>query len=324
MSITKGTNSGGIRRYPYDDRLAIYPIYRPDIYDHYRLQKMSIWHAEEIEREMGRDAACYKTELNDDEKNLVDFILAFFSQGDGLINVNTAQRFIEEINIPEISVCLRFQMMMEDIHNETYSMLIDRIITDPDKKEMIMDSVRRLPIIGEMADWMRRCLVSDEPLAKRLFSVMCFEGIFFQGCFISIDWFGRTNRMPALTTSNRAISSDENSHTVSGSMLFLMCESRPEREWLLAEAAAATDIGSRFMRLALRRDLPGLKYEDIVKFLKYQADYVLSLVNEDPLYGEGAPELRYMESRGRETKANFFERGVMEYRASHDVDVDEW
>jgi ribonucleotide reductase beta subunit family protein with ferritin-like domain len=195
------------------------PIYNHKYYEFYKKQLSTFWTVEEVD--LSKDREQFLTKLSDSERNFIKNILAFFAASDGIVAENLDLNFIEEITYKEVRTCLRFQSMMEDIHSEMYSRLIDTLISDSEEKTRIFNAITTIPCIKQKADWACKWTKSeDSTLPRRLIAFACVEGIHFSGSFCAIYWLKKRNLMPGLTISNEFIARDEGCHTETSIALY--------------------------------------------------------------------------------------------------------
>ncbi|MCZ8286242.1 MAG: ribonucleotide-diphosphate reductase subunit beta, partial [Bacteroidia bacterium] len=199
------------------DRFVLFPIKYNDIWEFYKKSEASFWTAEEID--LSQDLADWNNKLNDNERHFVKHVLAFFAASDGIVNENLAINFLNEVQYPEARCFYGFQIMMENIHSETYSLLIDTYIKDPVEKDKLLHAVDTVPCVGKKADWALRW-IGNGTFAERLIAFAAVEGIFFSGSFCSIFWLKKRGLMPGLSFSNELISRDEGLHCDFACMLY--------------------------------------------------------------------------------------------------------
>lgn len=199
------------------DRFVIFPIKYNDIWEYYKKSEASFWTAEEID--LSQDLTDWNNKLNDNERHFIKHVLAFFAASDGIVNENLAINFLNEVQYPEARFFYGFQVMMENIHSETYSLLIDTYIKDPVEKDKLLHAVETVPCVGRKADWALRW-ISNGSFAERLIAFAAVEGIFFSGSFCSIFWLKKRGLMPGLSFSNELISRDEGLHCDFACMLY--------------------------------------------------------------------------------------------------------
>lgn len=290
------------------------------IWELHELQRNSYWLPTEFKHRIPDDRKQYDSLLSPAERRLVEVILAFFSRGDKLINCNIGERLLAELEAPELKICLRYQMMMEDIHDESYSLLLNGIITNSERRNTVLDSVVSEPAIKDMYDWMENCRKSTESLAQRMFRVACFEGIFFQGLFYYIQWLGVNGKMGAMGISNEMISRDENIHTEIDAEIFKLCVDKPDLNWIHEKAAEAKRLAVNLTMDAVKEPMVGLSREFMNTWSEYQTDHVLRLVGYPPLYDATLPDVAFMSTLHMKKKSNFFETTSTDYTVSIDTE----
>lgn len=302
-----------IERIPGDDRLTTFPIGRPAVFEMYETATRCFWVPAEID--FSKDPEDYESSrLTDHHRRFIDYVMAFFASLDKLVNVNIVERFKRDFDIYEIDMFYDFQVAMENIHGHTYSLQIDTIIRDPVKRAHLIDSVRTIPVITRMAEWIRRCVESDEGIGARLLRMVAVEGIFFIGAFCAIYWIGDMGLMPGFVQANELISRDETLHTEFALLLYTML--RPEHRLATDEVHAimreAMKIADQFVAEAIPFDMPSMNARLMRQYLECQVDNLLALIDEPALYGSANP-FGFMEKINMPNRTNFFERRVSEY-----------
>lgn len=255
------------------------------------------------------------TKLSDDEKHFIKTVLAFFAASDGIVLENLATNFITEVQLPEARAFYGFQMAMENIHSETYSMLIDAYITDNSEKSMLFNAIEHFPAVAKKADWALRWMHSEAPFAQRLLAYAAIEGIFFSGSFCSIFWLKKRSLMPGLTFSNELISRDEGLHTDFACLLYSYVANKLDQETVHDIIADAIRIEKEFITEALPVELIGMNSRLMSQYLEFVADRLLVTLGYDKLYRTTNP-FEWMEMISVQGKTNFFERRVSEYQKS--------
>lgn len=297
---------------PENSRYVIYPIRHDDIWKHYKRSEASFWVAEEVD--LSKDLDDW-VKLNDDERHYIKYVLAFFAASDGIVNVKLASRFLNEVQALEARYFYSLQMMIENVHSEMYSMLIDTYITDTDEKKRLFNAVNSMASIGEKAEWSKRWIEDrDSPFAHRLIAFAVVEGIFFSGSFASIFWLKRRGIMPGLTFSNELISRDEGMHCRFACMLvkdYLV--RKPKTETVHAIVREAVDIERRFLSEELPVQLIGFNSDMMATYIEHVADTLLDNLGYPSIYGVYHP-LDYMDTIAMEGKTNFFEHQFSEYK----------
>ncbi|TQS31600.1 hypothetical protein Golomagni_08109, partial [Golovinomyces magnicellulatus] len=253
------------------------------IWQMYKKAEASFWTAEEID--LSKDLHDWNNRLTDDEKYFVSHILAFFAASDGIVNENLVERFSGEVQIPEARCFYGFQIMMENIHSETYSLLIDTYIREPEQRELLFDAVETIPVVKKKADWALRW-ISDRraTFAERLVAFAAVEGIFFSGSFASIFWLKKRGLMPGLTFSNELISRDEGLHTDFACLLHSHLNNRASKEVIESIITDAVTIEKEFLTEALPCALLGMNADLMKQYIEFVADRLLVALGNDKVY----------------------------------------
>lgn len=299
-----------------DFRLTTYPIQHPHLFELYKKLSSNFWAAEEIE--LGNEAGDFKR-LHPMAQRAVKYILAFFAASDGIVNINLIERFRDEVKFLEARYFYDYQIANENVHAETYSLLLDTIIVDVDEKRQLFDAIRTMPVIKKMADYMYNCIKSDSSLAERLLRMACVEGIFFTGCFCFIYWLAQEKIMPGLAQSNIWISRDEAQHTEFALALYQMIKPSqrlsPEKIYEIFDEAV--QIACEFTREALfdnasEGGLEQMNASLMMQYIQHQANNILSLIGVGKLYNVDNP-FAFMEQINLVPKTNQFETRSTEY-----------
>lgn len=295
-----------------DSRLTTFPIVRKALWDYYEDASRSYWTPAELS--VSTDKMHYETLLTPGEKRCIKHILAFFAASDGIVNLNILERFRKDVPFYEAKIFYDFQVMMENIHAHTYSLLLDEIVPSKEERESLLNAIKTMPIIEKMADYMFETINSEKAFPERLLRMACVEGIFFSGCFCVIYWLQNRQLMPALGHSNELISRDEGLHTAFALFLYTMIIPHFK---LIDEKAhkifkEAVDVAAEFIKEALPTELPEMNAELMLEYIKCQADNLLTLIGVKPLYNSKNP-FRFMEQINLINRTNFFERRVSEY-----------
>ena len=293
------------------DRFVLFPITHNDIWQWYKKAEASFWTAEEID--LHQDLSDWNSKLNDDERHFIKHVLAFFAASDGIVNENLAENFVNEVQFTEAKFFYGFQIMMENIHSETYSLLIDTYIKDPEDRDRLFHAIENFEAIKKKADWALRWIESDS-FAERLVAFAAVEGIFFSGSFCSIFWLKKRGIMPGLTFSNELISRDEGLHCDFACHLHnehLVNQVPKERiKQIIMEAL---DIEREFITEALPVSLIGMNSKLMVQYLEFVADRLLVELNCEKVYNSENP-FDFMDMISLQGKTNFFEKRVAEYQ----------
>lgn len=296
---------------PNKDRFVIFPIKYHQIWEMYKNHMAVFWTAEEID--LVPDLVDWE-KLNDDERHFIKHILAFFAASDGIVNENLAVRFYDEVQIPEARCFYGFQIAMENIHSETYSLLIDTYIKDNAEKDRLFKAVETLPPVSKKAKWAMEWIGSKASFAERLVAFAAVEGIFFSGSFCSIFWLKKRGLMPGLCTSNEFISRDEGLHCDFACLMhsLLTPEEQASKETIKKILTEAVAIEKEFIMEALPVSLIGMNADLMGQYIEFVADHWLGQLGCDPVYNTANP-FDWMELISLEGKTNFFEKRVSEY-----------
>lgn len=293
------------------DRFVIFPIKHHDIWEWYKKQEACFWTAEEID--LHQDISDWSNKLNDDERFFVKHILAFFAASDGIVNENLAENFVSEVQYSEAKFFYGFQLMMENIHSETYSLLIDTYVKDEAEKNILFKALEHFPAIAKKANWALKWVESPS-FAERLIAFAAVEGIFFSGAFCSIFWLKKRGLMPGLTFSNELISRDEGMHCDFAVHLHnhhLIHKVSKER--ITEILTEALDIEREFITESLPISLIGMNSKLMTQYLEFITDRLLVELNCPRVYNVTNP-FDFMEMISLEGKTNFFEKRVSEYQ----------
>ncbi|KAF2252003.1 hypothetical protein BU26DRAFT_516721 [Trematosphaeria pertusa] len=293
-------------------RFVLFPIKYHDVWQMYKKAEASFWTAEEID--LSKDLHDWNKRLNDDERFFISHVLAFFAASDGIVNENLVERFSGEVQIPEARCFYGFQIMMENIHSETYSLLIDTYISEPKQRTYLFNAIDNIPCIRKKADWALRW-ISDKnsTFATRLVAFAAVEGIFFSGSFASIFWLKKRGLMPGLTFSNELISRDEGMHTDFACLLFSLLKTRPSKQLVQDIITEAVVIEKEFLTEALPVMLLGMNATLMCQYIEFVADRLLLALGNSKFYNATNP-FDFMENISLAGKTNFFEKRVGDYQ----------
>ena len=297
------------------NRFVIFPIQHHDIWEWYKKSEASFWTAEEID--LQQDLSDWGNKLNDDEKYFIKHILAFFAASDGIVNENLAENFVNEVQYSEAKFFYGFQIMMENIHSETYSLLIDTYVKDEEEKDMLFNAIDRFPAIMEKAEWALKWIESPS-FAERLIAFAAVEGIFFSGSFCSIFWLKKRGLMPGLTFSNELISRDEGVHCDFAVHLHnnhLVNKVPPKR--IKEILVNALDIERMFVTESLPVSLIGMNAKLMTQYLEFVTDRLLVELGCKKEFNASNP-FDFMDMISLQGKTNFFEKRVSEYQRPKD------
>lgn len=293
------------------DRFVIFPIQHHDIWDWYKKQEASFWTAEEID--LHQDITDWNTKLNDDEKYFIKHILAFFAASDGIVNENLAENFVSEVQYTEAKFFYGFQLMMENIHSETYSLLIDTYIKDEKEKSILFKAIENFPAIGKKAQWALKWIKSPS-FAERLIAFAAVEGIFFSGSFCSIFWLKKRGVMPGLTFSNELISRDEGMHCDFAVHLHNHhLVNKVSKARITEILTDALNIEREFITESLPVSLIGMNAKLMTQYLEFVTDRLLVELGCPRVYNAANP-FDFMDMISLQGKTNFFEKRVAEYQ----------
>ena len=295
------------------DRFVIFPIKYNDIWEYYKKSEASFWTAEEID--LSQDLTDWNNKLNDNERHFIKHVLAFFAASDGIVNENLAINFLNEVQYPEARFFYGFQVMMENIHSETYSLLIDTYIKDPAEKDKLLHAVETVPCVGRKADWALRWIANGS-FAERLIAFAAVEGIFFSGSFCSIFWLKKRGLMPGLSFSNELISRDEGLHCDFACMLYSdHIQNKLPKQQVTDIIIDAVTIEKEFVSDAIPVKLIGMNSDLMCQYIEFCADRLLLALGCEKHYNASNP-FDFMEMISLQGKTNFFEKRVAEYQKS--------
>ncbi|KAM0259434.1 hypothetical protein ACHAQJ_003328 [Trichoderma viride] len=293
-------------------RFVLFPIKYHEIWQMYKKAEASFWTAEEID--LSKDLHDWNNRLNDDEKYFISHILAFFAASDGIVNENLVERFSGEVQIPEARCFYGFQIMMENIHSETYSLLIDSYVKEQSQRTYLFNAIETIPCIRKKAEWAIRWIQDkDSSFAQRLVAFAAVEGIFFSGAFASIFWLKKRGLMPGLTFSNELISRDEGLHTDFACLLHSHLNNRASKEIIREIITDAVRIEQEFLTEALPCALLGMNSNLMKQYIEFVADRLLVALGNEKIYKSSNP-FDFMENISLGGKTNFFEKRVGEYQ----------
>ena len=299
---------------PDDNRFVMFPIQHEDIWQMYKKQVDCFWRAEEID--LTKDLVNWEI-LNDDEKYFISMILAFFAASDGIVLENLASRFMTDVQVSEARAFYGFQIAMENIHSETYSLLIETYIKDKEEKAKLFNAIENFPCIKKKSDWAQKWIHDNRSsFATRLIAFACVEGIFFSGAFCSIYWLKKRGLMPGLTFSNELISRDEALHCEFAVLLYSKLVKKLDKNRIHEIIKEAVEIESEFICEALPCRLIGMNSELMTQYIKFVADRLCVQLGYKKIYNVINP-FDFMELISLEGKTNFFERKVSEYSLSN-------
>jgi len=291
-------------------RWVMFPIQYPEVWEMYKKHEASFWTAEEID--LSQDLKDWDT-LSDSEQHFIKHVLAFFAASDGIVLENLGSQFATEVQIPEARAFYGFQMAMENIHSETYSLLIEQYIREPAEKNKIFDAIHTMPAVADKASWAIQWMQRDNCFAERVVAFAAVEGILFSGSFCAIYWLKKRGLMPGLTFSNELISRDEGLHTEFACLLYNMLQNKLPDEIVHSIVKGAVAAERRFICDALSCDLIGMNSELMSRYIEFVADRLLTALGHPKIFGSTNP-FDWMELISLQGKTNFFEKRVGEYQ----------
>ena len=301
-------------------KFTAFPIKYNHIWEQYKKQVASFWKAEEIN--FSGDYNDFLT-MNKDEQYFIEMILAFFAASDGIVTFNLSERFTKEVTNTEILFTYQFQTIMENIHSETYSLMLENIVRDPQRKAFLFNAIQNVDSVKQMADWAFKWIDSSESFAHRVVAFAIVEGVFFSGAFASIYWikhYKNQNKgnskgkqfMEGLVQSNKLIARDEGMHCLFATQIYDLLRNKLSQEEINKIIVEAVGIACNFMTDALPVKLIGMNNDHMCDYIKYTADRLLSMLGYKKIYDTKNP-FKFMETIGLSDKSNFFETVATEY-----------
>lgn len=294
------------------DRFVLFPIKHIQIWEMYKQAEASFWTAEEID--LAQDLNDWNNKLNNDEKHFIKSVLAFFAASDGIVNENLAINFLNEVQYPEARCFYGFQIMIENIHSETYSLLIDTYINDNTEKDRLFHAIDTFPAVGEKAKWALKWIENGN-FVERLVAFAAVEGIFFSGSFCSIFWLKKRGLMPGLSFSNELISRDEGLHCDFACLLYNQLQNKLPVDKVQEIITNAVSIEKEFVTEAIPVKLIGMNADLMCQYIEFVADRLLVALGCPKVYNASNP-FDFMELISLQNKTNFFEKRVAEYQKS--------
>jgi ribonucleoside-diphosphate reductase subunit M2 len=292
-------------------RFVLFPIKYDDIWRMYKKAEASFWTVEEVD--LSKDNGHWETRLTSDERHFVSRVLAFFAASDGIVNENLVERFSQEVQVPEARCFYGFQIMIENIHSEMYSLLIDTYIKDPTERAFLFQATDTVPCVRKKADWALKWISSCTAFGDRLVAFAAVEGIFFSGSFAAIFWLKKRGLMPGLTFSNELISRDEGLHTDFACLLFKHLRNQSSPDTVCQIVTEAVAIEQEFLTEALPVNLIGMNCSMMCQYIEFVADRLLVALGQDKHYRKDNP-FDFMDMISLQGKTNFFEKRVGEYQ----------
>ena len=295
---------------PQNNRFTLFPIKHDDIWKMYKKAEASFWTAEEMD--LAKDRNDWDHKLNDNERHFIKNILAFFAGSDGIVGENLLENFSTEIQIPEVRCFYGFQIAIENIHAEVYSLLIEKFITNKVEKDRLFNAITEIPCIKQKAEWALKWFSRKSTFAERLVAFAVVEGIFFSGSFCAIFWLKKRGLMPGLTFSNELISRDEGMHTDFAILLYSKLNTRLTRDRIIEIITEAVSIEKNFINDSISCSMIGMNIVLMDQYIEYVADRLVYQLGYEKIYNRENP-FDFMQLISMENKTNFFEKRVGEY-----------
>jgi ribonucleoside-diphosphate reductase beta chain len=292
-------------------RFVLFPIQYSEIWKMRKQALACFWTAEEID--LVEDVVQWREQLTDDERFFIKHVLAFFAASDGIVNENLCMNFYSDVQLPEARSFYAAQIQIEDIHAETYSLLIDTYIQDPAEKQQLFQAITTLPCVQKKAQWALEWIDNAPSFAHRLIAFAAIEGIFFSGSFCAIYWLKKRGLMPGLTFSNELISRDEGLHCDFACLLYSMLDEKLPLETLRQIIGEAVALEKEFISDALPVSLIGMNANLMCQYIEFVADRLLNSLGSEKLFGTANP-FGFMEMIALQGKTNFFEKRVSDYQ----------
>lgn len=295
---------------PTTDRFTTFPIMYHDLWALYKKAVASFWTAEEID--LSKDVDDWENKLNDNERHFISTILAFFAASDGIVFENLELNFTKDVQIPEARAFYSYQGFNENIHGETYSLMIDKLVRDPSEKERLFRAIETVPCVKKKGDWALSWFDHKAPFVQRLFAFACVEGIFFSGSFCALFWLKNRGLLPGLCFSNELISRDEGLHQEFAVALLRHMKDRLDESVAHEIVRSAVEIEKEFVCDSLPVKLIGMDSVKMSEYIEFVADRLLKQSGFSPIWGTACP-FDWMQNISLEGKTNFFEKRVGEY-----------
>merc|ERR1711924_307185 len=292
------------------NRWVMFPIQYPQIWEMYKKHEASFWTAEEID--LSQDTKDWE-KLNDSERHFITHVLAFFAASDGIVLENLNDNFCAEVQVPEARAFYGFQIAMENIHSETYSLLIEQYIRDDAKRNKVFDAMHTMPPVQAKAEWALSWMNDRNSFAERIIAFAAVEGILFSGSFCAIYWLKKRGLMPGLTFSNELISRDEGLHAEFACLLYSMLQNKLPEDVVHEIIRGAVRVEREFICEALSCDLIGMNNDLMTEYIEFVADRLLVALGHSKIFGSKNP-FDWMELISLQGKTNFFEKRVGEYQ----------
>lgn len=302
------------------DRFVLFPIQEHSLWKLYKQAVSTFWTPEEID--LSKDRTDWE-KLTPNERHFIEHVLAFFAGSDGIVMENLAGRFLEEVQLPEARAFYAYQIFIENVHSETYSILLDTYIREPERRSHMLRAIQTVPVVHDKAQWAMRWIRDQTaPFAQRLLAFAVVEGIFFSGSFCAIYWLKKRGVMPGLTFSNELISRDEGMHTDFAVALYQLCSEKLTQDEVYTIFREAVAVEKRFIMDALPCSLIGMNSDLMGQYIEYVADRLLVQLDYPKLWNVGNP-FDFMEMISLRPKSNFFEIRVGEYKKA-EVEHVQW
>ncbi|KAJ3309843.1 hypothetical protein HDU93_005486 [Gonapodya sp. JEL0774] len=286
-----------------DDNVSLFPIRYPDLYALYKKATASFWRVEEVDLQ---DDIIQFQNLTEGERHFIKMVLAFFNFSDIIVIESVVQRIFEDVQIPEARLFLSFQVAIESVHSEMYSLFIDSLITDSEEKLRLFHGLEHYPFLRKKAMWARRFIGDDVDFGKRTVGFIIVEGLFFSASFAAIFYLKKRGICKGLAFANKLISADEALHTEFAATLLRHVQNKPDSAWILETMKAAVEVEEEFVTGSLPLKLIGMNSDLMVQYVEFVADYLLEMMGCPKHYGAANP-FDFMAMQGMEDKANFFE-----------------
>ncbi len=304
----------------HGNRYVLFPVEYEDVYEMYKKATDSFWRVDEVD--LSKDMKSWNT-LSNEEKHFIKMILAFFAASDGIVLENLGTRFMSDVQVSEARAFYAFQIAMETVHSEMYSLLIEKYVTDREEKDKLFGALNEFECIKKKGDWAIKWIQDKRSsFASRLVAFACVEGIFFSGAFCSIYWLKNRGLMPGLTFSNELISRDEALHTEFAILLYSKLVKKLDKKRVLDIIKEAVDIEKEFITEALPCRLVGMNNELMKQYIEFVADRLSLQLGYDKIYNTANP-FSFMEMISMEGKTNFFEKRVGEYSLANKKNNDD-
>ena len=300
-------------------KYVLFPIEYPTVFEMYQKQQQAFWTAEEID--FSADISDFN-KLSSNEQEFIENILAFFAGSDGIIFENINCNFAEEIEIPEVRFCYGFEAMMENIHSQCYSLMIETYVKDPIRKDQLFNAIEKLPAVKEKAEWACKWLDRDIPISKRLVAFAIVEGVFFAGSFCAIFWLKNTkgSMTKALAKSNELIARDESLHVEFTVLLYSYIVNKLSEEEIHALFNEAVEIEKRFITESIKCQLLGMNKEKMIQYIEFVSDRLLNQLGYNKIFNVSCP-FSFMDTISLDGKTNFFEQRVTEYNRAEQLNT---